>query len=46
MLVGTLTNILVKKFLGKKFIPRFGTDKISLLVGKEGGRELRGERRA
>ena len=23
MLVGTLTNILVKKFLGRKFIPRF-----------------------
>ena len=23
MLVGTLTNILVKKLLGKKFIPRF-----------------------
>ena len=35
MLVGTLTNIilLVKKFLGKKFIPRFAkiSDKIPLL---------------
>ena len=36
MLVGTLTNILVKKFLGKKFIPRFAKYLIKFPYYKEG----------